>query len=119
MIAADGRTRLREALTQLVDGQMTNNEFDELYYSGWKESPDRGVAAIAHFGWSLYSSDLPLPYRLNGRYAVMTKQDGRPSDAFCFLERMKSIAGRITPRNHCVVLREDAGAMAFLWELHC
>lgn len=69
MIDHDARARLRIALAQLVDGQMTNNEFDVLYYSEWEHSLDRGVAAIAKFGWSLYSSDVG-EYRLNRWHKV-------------------------------------------------
>src|SRR5437867_3884507 len=64
------RTRLHEALARLVDGRMTNDEFDELYYAEWEGSSDRAVSAIAKFGWGFYSSDLLWPYRLNGQYAV-------------------------------------------------
>jgi hypothetical protein len=49
---------------------MTNDEFDCLYYDKWADSPDRAVVEIGKFGWGLYSSDLPLPYRPIGRYAV-------------------------------------------------
>ncbi len=69
MIDREQRARLSEALAKLVDGQMTNDQFDDLYSAHWAESPDHGVRAVAEFGYSLYSSDLPFPYRLQGRYA--------------------------------------------------
>jgi len=70
MTRSEWRTRLRDALLSLIQGQMTNDDFDCLYYDEWADSPDRAVAEIGKFGWGLYSSDLPLPYRLTGRYAV-------------------------------------------------
>ena len=64
------RLELRQALIALVSGDMTNNAFDDLYYSSWMNSSDRGVAEIGHFGYGLYSSDTIWPYRLKGRHAV-------------------------------------------------
>src|SRR5437660_2233241 len=69
MVLPDVRRRLRTALASLVNGQFTNDEFDEVY-AKWQDSDDQAVAAIAEFGYGLYSSDLLLPYRLAGRYAV-------------------------------------------------
>src|SRR5690348_4904237 len=70
------------------------------------ESPDRAVAAIAHFGWCLYSSDLPLPYRLKGRYAVNDETRRKAERCVLFLgtdeeyrwpdypkESLRSVAG--------------------------
>ncbi len=69
MVDRNQRMRLRDALSELIEGRLTNDQFDELYFTEWEESPDRGVREIADFGFSLYSSDLPFPYRLKGRYA--------------------------------------------------
>lgn len=68
MIVADKREKLRQALTRLINGRMTNDQFDSLYYNRWKESEDRGVAVVAEFGYGLYS-DLNT-YRLKGRHAI-------------------------------------------------
>ena len=59
MVLAEDRCRLCESLRLLIDGQLTNYEFDELY-EAWEQSLDRGVEAIASFGWGLYSSGLVL-----------------------------------------------------------
>jgi hypothetical protein len=69
MIDRQQRDRLRDCLAKLVEGQLTNDQFDDLHNTLWVESSDRGVAAVAEFGFGLYSSDLPLPYRLEGAYA--------------------------------------------------
>lgn len=69
MILPEARSRLREALALLIDGRMTNGEFDEVYEE-YKDSSDRGVAVIAEFGYGLYSSGLLGPYRLRGRHAL-------------------------------------------------
>jgi hypothetical protein len=70
MVDREQREHLSEALSKLVGGQMTNDQFDDLYFAQWAESSDLGVREVAGFGYSLYSSDLPLPYRLDGRHAV-------------------------------------------------
>lgn len=49
---------------------MTNDAFDDVYYETYGDSHDRVVREIAGFAYSLYSSDLPCPYRLRDRYAV-------------------------------------------------
>jgi hypothetical protein len=43
MVIPQARTRLHDALARLINGQMTNDEFDELYYVEWIESPDGAV----------------------------------------------------------------------------
>ncbi len=70
MVDREQRDRLRESLTKLVAGQLTNDEFDECYFTVWSNSADRGVAAVGKFGYGLYSSDLPAAYRLEDVYAV-------------------------------------------------
>lgn len=73
MILPDARDKLRTALAALVDGKMSNDDFDDFYASECVGSEDRGVAEIGEFGWGLYSSCLPIPYRLKGRHAVPVK----------------------------------------------
>jgi hypothetical protein len=61
------RDKLAAELTALIDGEMTNDDFD-------LASPDAGadvaVLRIWEFGNCLYSSDLPWSYRLAGQFAV-------------------------------------------------
>lgn len=66
----EARTELSENLRLLVNGELTNDQFDELYYSRWEQSDDAAVRAIGQFGYCLYSSDVLLPYKLTGRHAV-------------------------------------------------
>lgn len=70
MTLPEVRARLRDALHRLIQGEMTNDDFDRLYCGEWAVSADRAVAEIGKFGWGLYSSDLLFPYRLVGRNAV-------------------------------------------------
>jgi hypothetical protein len=63
------RDQLAVGLSSLVNGEMTNDEFDDEYYGHWEKSDDAAVAEIARFGWSLYSSDVTT-YRLRGWHAV-------------------------------------------------
>jgi hypothetical protein len=70
MVDREARLKLRDALSKLVGGEMTNDEFDELYYEHWIDSPDRAVKEIAGFGYGLYSSDVLIPYWLKGRHEV-------------------------------------------------
>jgi hypothetical protein len=60
---------LRDALARAIDGQMTNDQFENLYYSDWFKSSDRAVDKIAQFGLNLFSNELLWPYRLTGRNA--------------------------------------------------
>lgn len=68
MIDRKQRAALREALTELVEGRMTNDKFDDLYADQWAESEDQAVAMIGNFGHCLYT-DL-MTYRLEGRHAI-------------------------------------------------
>jgi hypothetical protein len=70
MIDEDARKSLSEDLRRLIAGRMSNDQFDEVYYRQYADSRDRAVIEIATFAYSLYSSDLLLPYRLRGRHAV-------------------------------------------------
>jgi hypothetical protein len=69
-VDARARSELAFNLRRLVTGQMTNDEFDDFYYSACCHSKDRAVVEIGEFGYCLYSSDLLLPYRLKGRHRV-------------------------------------------------
>jgi hypothetical protein len=68
MIDPKARVELSEALASLVEGRMTNDEFDDLYAERWAESTDPGVARIAAFGEGLYTD--AMTYRLEGVHAV-------------------------------------------------
>ncbi len=70
MVLPDARAELREALSTLIAGRLSNDGFDDVYYRLCVGSPDRAVEAIGQFGWGLYSSDLLWPYYLTGRHAV-------------------------------------------------
>jgi len=68
MVDLKERAALREALTELIEGRMTNDQFDDLYACQWAESRDRAVVMIGDFGHCLYT-DL-MTYRLEGRHAM-------------------------------------------------
>ncbi|WP_422930860.1 hypothetical protein [Singulisphaera sp. PoT] len=70
MIERCGREELARCLRMLVSGAMTNDDFDDRHYEHWLDSGDAAVSEVSQFGWSLYSSDLLWPYKLEGRYAV-------------------------------------------------
>lgn len=70
MVDRNARDKLRQSLARLVNGEMTNDQFDDLYFDEWTDSKDLGVNQIANFGYGLYSSDTLISYRLSGRYAV-------------------------------------------------
>jgi hypothetical protein len=70
MVEPELRKSLSQDVRRLVTGRMTNNAFDDVYYELYESSGDRAVTEIASSCYCLYSSDLPLPYRLRGRYAV-------------------------------------------------
>src|SRR5262249_43935758 len=84
MVDREARQELAVALHRLVTGQMTNDQFDEVF-EACVDSEDAAVAAIANFGWGLYSSWLLWPYRLKGRHASLgSLHIARPSPSdFC------------------------------------
>ncbi len=86
MVDRQERDRLRESFAKLVEGHLTNDEFDEAYFSFWANSPDGGVAAVAKFGYGLYSSDLPSAYRLEGVYAVDAETNKVAERCLAFLQ---------------------------------
>jgi hypothetical protein len=70
MIDAELRKSLSQDIRRLVGGRMTNDAFDDVYYEAYEASADRSVRETATFCYGLYSSDLPIPYRLRGWHAV-------------------------------------------------
>lgn len=70
MVLPEARAELREALSALIGGQLSNDGFDEVYYRLCARSPDRAIEEIGEFGWGLYSSDLLWSYTLTGSHAV-------------------------------------------------
>src|SRR5262245_20692518 len=70
MVLTEERVELREALRSLVDGKLSGDGFDAVYYRTCAHSADAAVAQIGTFGWALYSSDLLWFYYLRGRHAV-------------------------------------------------
>jgi len=68
VVDAVARSRLRESLALLIDGQLTTDEFTTVYWE-MEHSPDMGVAEIGLFGWGLYN-DGDWPFRLKGDNAV-------------------------------------------------
>ncbi len=73
MVDRQARDELAIALARLVEGEMTNDEFDDDYFGKWNQSSDAAVAEIAGFGWSLYDDTRRGPYRLQGAHAVPAK----------------------------------------------
>jgi hypothetical protein len=69
MVDREARSELATCLERLVSGEMTNDEFDVCHDEWIKHTSDGAIPEIATFGWGLYSSGLPLPYRLEGRHA--------------------------------------------------
>jgi hypothetical protein len=68
MVDIRQRAALRDALTELIEGRTTNDQFDDLYACQWAESGDRAVVRIGDFGHCLYT-DLRTCH-LEGRYAI-------------------------------------------------
>ncbi len=85
MIDQRAREDLSRCLRLLVSGAMTNEEFDNRYYENWLISGDAAVYEVSSFGWSLYSSDLPWPYKLAGRYTVSAEILETANRALLFL----------------------------------
>jgi hypothetical protein len=85
MIERELRRELRHNLQQLIEGLMTNDDFDARYEEAYRVSSDLAVREIAMFGWSLYSSDV-WPYRLQGRHAVDASTRSAAERAMQFLD---------------------------------
>jgi hypothetical protein len=86
MVDKEARSDLATCLHRLVSGEMINDQFDHAYYGRWEDSVDTAVAEIAGFGYGLYSSDLPLPYKLKGRYAISDDEQEMAQHALLFLK---------------------------------
>ena len=70
MIDHELRKSLSQDVRRLITGRMTNDAFDDMYYGAYESSADRAIRAISSSCYSLYSSDVLLPYRLRGIHAV-------------------------------------------------
>jgi hypothetical protein len=67
MIDRESRATLANGVRKLIDGELTNDDFDNL--ETLCMSNDEAIAAVWTYCQALYSSDLLFPYRLTGRYA--------------------------------------------------
>jgi hypothetical protein len=110
MIDLELRRQLSQDLRRLVTGRMTNDAFDDAYYGQYMRSQDRAVAAIAEFGWGLYSSDVLMPYRLRDRHATSKADRRAAARSVLFLRSGLEYDWPKQPSSstHCVV-----GALAF------
>jgi hypothetical protein len=68
MVIPEARSRLHKGLDDLINGRITNWNFDPLYYE-LKDSDDLAVAEIANFSWGLYH-DTVGPYRITEHYRI-------------------------------------------------
>ena len=84
MVDLEARAQVGTNLRRLITGRMTNDQFDDFYYQ--LDSDDNAIREIAGYGYCLYSSDLPLPYRLKGRHAVDTDTRRTAARAILFLQ---------------------------------
>src|SRR6516165_10591965 len=94
MVDREARNELASSLRSLVDGELSNDEFDDLYYERWVNNDDAAVRAIAEFGYSLYSSDVGR-YRMRGWNAVSGEVKDTASRAVIFLETDADYAWRL------------------------
>jgi len=85
MILPEARAELSGAVTELINGRMSNDEFDEVYYRLCVRSPDRTVVELGGFAWGLYSSELLVPYYLEGRHALGPDERAMMERAVLFL----------------------------------
>jgi hypothetical protein len=84
-VERDARHELARSLGRLVNGEMTNDEFDDCYFAHWADSADAAVREIAEFGYSLYSSGVGA-YRLRGWHAVSPDVKRMAERAILFLQ---------------------------------
>lgn len=82
-IDANLRPKLAESVRQLVAGELTSDEFDDVY-DECCASPDRAVREIASRCWGLYSS-CAGSYRLKGWYRVGAETQAWAERARVFL----------------------------------
>ena len=85
MIHKAARAELRQDIQRLATGRMSNDEFDDRHYDVYESSQDRAVSSIATYCYGLYSSDLLLPIRLRGRYALASKSKATIARCILFL----------------------------------
>lgn len=85
MVDVATRQSLSQNLRRLVTGRITNDQFDDVFYDQYNHSSDRAVAEVSSFCYSLYSSDLLLPYRLRGPYSVSTETRSAAASCVLFL----------------------------------
>jgi hypothetical protein len=107
MIDHAARRMLSQDARRLVTGRMTNDQFDDVYYEQYAESPDRAVAEISSFCYSLYSSDVLWPYRLRGWHAVDAETRSTAARCVLFLRSGREFEWPRFPDN--VILRVVAG----------
>jgi hypothetical protein len=86
MMDRQARNELATALGRLAAGELTNDEFDDVYFGKWNQSSDAAVAEIAGFGWTLYDDTRRKPYRLQGPDAVPEKVQPFVERALRFLQ---------------------------------
>lgn len=114
------RHQLSKDLRRLITGRMTNDEFDDACAEFYFDSDDLAVREIAQFGWSLNSGDLPMPYRLRGRYAVDAATRKRAAYSVLFLRTENEYDYPETPESFadsmigCVWFNGSLVGIAFL-----
>ena len=86
MIDINDRATLRVRILLLMDGYLTNDEFDEAFECEYNLSDDTGVYEIARYCWCLYSSGTGRPYRLRGPHALGEEQSAVLRRSIRFLE---------------------------------
>ena len=79
------RRQLSQDVRRLITGRITNDQFDDVYYDIYEHSEDLAIREISRFCFGLYSSDLPLPYRLRRQHAVDEMTRKQAARAVLFL----------------------------------
>ena len=83
MVIPEARSRVHKGLDDLITGRITNMEFDPVY-DEFHCSPDRAVAAIAQFGWGLYSDS--VTYRITEHYRISPEAREMANRCLLFLK---------------------------------
>ena len=86
MVDVELRHRLSQDMRKLVTGRMTNDDFDDAYYSSYMDSDDLAIREISRFGCSLYSSDVLFGYKLRGSHRVSDATRKTAAHAVLFLQ---------------------------------
>src|SRR5262245_45523315 len=107
MIEKSARRSLSQDVRRLLTGRMTNDQFDDVFYHQYDRSRDRAVGEISSFCYSLYSSDLLLPYRLRGPYTV--DAETRSAAGRCVLFLRSGLEYEWPPFPDCIGIRVLAG----------